>query len=642
MLFGLLLLPGQVLAQSTPAPDTLRQMLPSVRVEATRTSRFSVGSTTLSFDSATLAQYRAGTVADLLSARSAVYLKNYGPGQLSSISLRGTSARHTAVLWNGFNINLPSLGEADFALFPLTGQQQVIVQPGPAGATYGTGAVGGTVLLGSTGTWGRGLQSSVQLDAGSFGLRAGNGEVSFSNERVSVRTAALYREAANDFPYTAFEAGSRVRRRQENAAFRQWSLTQDVAVRLGRQSELLASAWLTDADRQIQPAMGSANNHARERDQSRRALLGYRHVSRRHESVVRAAWFDDVLNYRNDNVDSRSRVKTTQVQAEHTINFLPHLSLRLGTEVQHFSAVVDGYGERRTENRAAAFSLLRFDPSARLRLSANMRQAFLSNRRPPLTPTLGAEWVIWQKRNAEASSPVQQELTLKGNASRSYRAPTLNERYWRPGGQPNLLPESGFGYEGGLGYEAIRPGCSLQASMTAYQQLVNDWVQWVAHPTDGYYLPRNLKLVRTRGVEASARASWHRAGYRLTAQAAAAFTQARKLSGHAADFDPTNRQLPYVPLTTATFSTDQTWRNWQLGTVLSYTGYRYTDASATDFLPSYLLLNATVGRTQPLGSHLLLTGLVQGYNLTNRTYQNYAYRAMPPRSVNLSLRLGWR
>ena len=82
-------------------------------------------------------------------ARTALYLKNYGPGQLSSITLRGTSARHTAVLWNGFNINLPSLGEADFSLLPVSGTTQIEIQPGPAGATYGNGAVGGTVRLSS-------------------------------------------------------------------------------------------------------------------------------------------------------------------------------------------------------------------------------------------------------------------------------------------------------------------------------------------------------------------------------------------------------------------------------------------------------------------------------------------------------------
>jgi hypothetical protein len=34
--------------------------------------------------------------------------------------------------------------------------------------------------------------------------------------------------------------------------------------------------------------------------------------------------------------------------------------------------------------------------------------------------------------------------------------------------------------------------------------------------------------------------------------------------------------------------------------------------------------------------------LAQSFNLTNRDYQIYAYRAMPPRNAALSLRLTWR
>ncbi len=103
---------------------------------------------------------------------------------------------------------------------------------------------------------------------------------------------------------------------------RQWSLSQDATLRLGERGELMAAIWLTDADRQLQPAIGSGNNHARERDQSRRLLAGYRHVaSGRHESVVRVAWFEDVIDYRNDDLTSNSRVRTTQAQAEHTVTF---------------------------------------------------------------------------------------------------------------------------------------------------------------------------------------------------------------------------------------------------------------------------------------------------------------------------------
>ena len=631
--------PGRAVAQQAVPADTLAgQHLPAVRVAGVRPERFSVGSRRLTLDSLALSNYRSGTLTDLLSARTALYLRNYGPGQLASITLRGTSARHTAVLWNGVNINLPSLGEADFSLLPVSGTTAATVQPGPAAATYGNGAVGGTVLLSSAAeadTWGRGWQGTAQTDYGSFGLRAGLLTASFSNQKVAVRTSAGYRQAENDFPYYRREAGGRVQHRQENAALRQASFTQDVALRLGQRSEVAAAVWLTDADRQIQPGLGTNNTHAQERDQSRRLLASYRRVSLRHEWTARVAWFEDVLNYRDDlNGLSESTVRTTQAQAEHTWRLAPNASARLAAEAQHFAAQVDGYGTApRTENRYSGFLLLRYDPRPRLQLSLNLRQAVLPGRRPPLTPTLGAEWLALQRG--------PQALSLKASASRSYRAPTLNERYWRPGGNPDLLPEESIGYEGGLVHTLTSPPVHLllQTELTAYRQLVDNWVQWT--PGASYWSPRNLRRVRAQGLEASSTLTWQPGAYRLTARGAYAYTQSRKTRGTAADTDPVDRQLPFVPLHSAAFSTDHAWRGWQLGTTLTFTGHRYTDASATDFLPQYLLLNASVGRTLAVGPGWRLLVLAQGYNLTNKEYQSYQNRALPLRHGSLSLRVLW-
>ncbi|MBO0357116.1 TonB-dependent receptor [Hymenobacter sp. BT186] len=633
----LLLLSGtSAWAQSPSVIDSVQQ-LPNVRVEGVKLSRFAVGSRVLTLDSAALAPYRTGSLTDVLSARTPLYLKNYGPGQLSTITMRGTSAQHTAVLWNGFNIMLPTLGQTDFSLLPVSGNTQIDVQPGPAASLYGSGAVGGTLLLSSPVRWGAGLRATAQIDGGSFGLRAGSLEGSFSNQKLALRTSLSYRQADNNFHYSSPELGGTVRRRQEYARLWQASVAQDFTLRVGQRGELTAALWLTDTDRQLQPAIGAASSNAQERDQSRRLTAGYRLVGVRHEWAVRAAWFEDVLNYRDDsNGLSESEVHTTQAQAEHTWNVASTFSVRLGAEAQHFAARVDGYGPLAlTENRYAGYGLLRFDPTSRLHLSLNLRQALLPGRRPPLTPTLGAEWQLLETAT--------QTVQLKGNASRSYRAPTLNERYWRPGGNPNLLPESGFGYEAGLVHTVRKTPAHLmlQTELTAYRQLVDDWVQWLPGTT-GVWAPSNLRKVRAQGLEASTQLTWKPGAYQLTSRLAYAYTQSEKVQGTLNDTDPVGRQLPYVPLHTAAFTTDHQWHDWQATTSCTFTGYRYTDASGLNFLPSYFLVNASVGRTLVLTPTWKLVGLVQGFNLTNLDYQSYLNRAMPPRSMALSVRLAWR
>ncbi len=637
-----------------PRPDTLTtraHRLPEARVRAVRPSRFAVGTAQWAVDSLALSQYRAGTVADALAARTPAYIRNYGPGQLASISLRGTAARHTAVLWNGFNINLPTLGEADFNLLPLNGLREVVVQPGPAAALYGNGAIGGTVLLDTSPDFKTSrLRATAQGDLGAWGQRGGSATVQAAGGRVAVRAAASYRQADNDYPYLNPEVSGLVRRYATNAALlHQWSLSQDVTLRLGAAGELTAGTWLTDVDRQIQVAAGAANDHARERDQSRRLLLGYRQVlANGGQWAARAAWFEDVLDYNSDQVArSNSAVQTTQAQGEYTRPVGGRATLRLGAEAQHFAAVVDGYGGAIGENRGAAFALLRYDPRASLRLTGNLRQALLPAGLAPLTPTAGAEWDIFSQPaptpDSITSSPsVPHQLTLKANLARTYRAPTLNERYWRPGGNPNLLPESGGGAEVGLRYQrALSRATAFTGAVTAYSQTVNEWVQWLPNER-GIYTPRNLRQVRSQGLEAALELRYGRGRYAAHGRARYAFTSTQKTQGTPDDPDPTGQQLAFVPLHQLSLSLDQTWGSWQLCTTLGRTGLVYVDNSGLGYLPAYWPLAATAGYTLRGAGPLAFTALVQGSNLLNLSYYTYSARPAPPRALLVSLRVGWR
>ncbi|MBF9223654.1 TonB-dependent receptor plug domain-containing protein [Hymenobacter ruricola] len=645
---------GAARAQQLPGaapPDSARlarraHRLAEVRVRAVGREQFAVGSSRLALDSATLSQFRGGTVAEALAARTPLYLKSYGPGQLATPTLRGTSAQHTAVLWNGLNIMLPTLGQNDFALLPLSANTQLAVQLGPAAALYGSGAVGGAVLLTTAPDWRPGPRASLQADAGSFGLRGGSFEASAASAAVAMRVAASYRQAQNNYTYLRPEFGGPVRYTLTSAALRhQWSVAPEVAWRLSGAGQLTATAWLTDADRDIQPAVGTTDRHARERDQSRRLVLAYQHqASARTQWTVRGAWFEDVLNYRDDGQDSRSRVRTTQAQAEYTAALGARATLRVGAEAQHFSAAVAEYGRpNATENRAAAFALLRFDPVPRLRLSANLRQAVLPQANP-LTPTAGLEWDVWAPAaTADTLAPARaSRLTFRASAARSYRAPTLNERYWQVGGNPNLRPETGLGYEAGLTLRSQPTRhLALEHALTGYRQLVDDWVQW-APGLDGLWSPRNLRQVLTQGLEASSRATWQRGRHRFSARLAYAYTWAHTHRATPADPVPAGLPLPYVPAHTAAGTLDYGRGPWRAAAQATFTSYRYTDAGGVAFLPGYGLLGGGLGYALALPGRVEALLQVQGTNLLNRAYDSYEGRPAPPRAALLSLRLSWR
>ena len=665
--------PASPTGRPVPADSARRSRQPhrlgEVRVRAVGPERFAVGSTRTELDSAVLAQYRGSSLAEVLQARTPLALKYYGPGQLATIALRGTSAQHTAVLWNGLNIMLPTLGQTDFALLPVGASTRISIQPGPAAALYGSGAVGGAILLDAAPDWRPGARGSGQLDAGSFGLLGGNVEARAASAVLAVRVAAGYREAQNNYSYVMQEARGPVRYTLQNAALRhQWSFSPSLAWRVGRAGELSAAAWLTDTDREIQSGTGIVGGQARERDQSRRLTLGYRHVAARGQWSGRAAWFEDILNYRDGGAPSNSRVRTTQAQAEHTAALGARGSLRLGAEAQYFAALVDGYGTTPvTENRAAAFALLRYDPRPALRLSANLRQAALPAGLAPLTPTVGLEWdLLPPVANPTPSAPetaalvdaaaapaaenlafthspiplFAHSLTIRASAARSYRAPTLNERYWRPGGNPDLRPESGFGYEAGLCHRLNGPaGTMLETELTGFRQEVNDWVQWLPSTSTGIWSPRNLRRVRSQGLEASMALRLRRGRYTGSARVAYHLTDTRKTQGAPDAPDPVGVQLAFVPWHQASFGTDHRWRGWLASSTLVFSSYRYVNASGIDYLPGTVLLGATLGRTLPGPGTTRLLLLAQANNLLGQVYESYPGRPAPPRSVGGSLRV---
>src|SRR5258708_1949411 len=144
--------------------DTVR--LKEVTIYGGAVSRYSSGTKVIQFRQ----DDETGLLNKALTEETAAYFKSYGNNQLSTISFRGTSASHTAVLWNGININSPTLGQTDFALLPVFLMEDIAVQYGTASSQYGTDALGGSIILSqSAPRFQRGTRLQLQQQNGSFG-----------------------------------------------------------------------------------------------------------------------------------------------------------------------------------------------------------------------------------------------------------------------------------------------------------------------------------------------------------------------------------------------------------------------------------------------------------------------------------------
>ena len=108
--------------------DTLE--LSQVEVQAVALKKYAFGQYVRSLDKNRLEQLSGYSLGEVLQQETGLFLRQYGPGMLNSLSMRGTSAGHNALFWNGLPVNSPSLGQADYSIFPLGGFDAVNIHYG--------------------------------------------------------------------------------------------------------------------------------------------------------------------------------------------------------------------------------------------------------------------------------------------------------------------------------------------------------------------------------------------------------------------------------------------------------------------------------------------------------------------------------
>ena len=599
-----------------------------VTVRAIAPERFLAGQKLQRVDSATLLQFRFGSLTDLLTLNTPLAFKNYGPGQLATVSFRGTSANHTAVLWNGININQPNLGQTDFSTLPVAGFDRLSVQYGSAGSAIGSDAVGGSILLGSSPDWKQkfgitfGQQlASFQNNNTQLGIRYGG---TLGNSwQLSGRTFGYRNKLNNNYPYK-----ERNRYFVEPSITTQRGLLQDLFFRHKSGRQVSVNAWLTDNDLIITPNDDIARE--RTRTQSARALATYE----ANRMTTRLGWIRDIIDYGKGDFSKPSHTETNRFigRVEREFAFWPtnqqiNLNLRVGGEWSHYRTLTDGYGENIiTENRQDLYALLRLQ-TTRWLVSANIRQAFVTRFNPPVTPSLGAEYKLIQRSALS--------LTAKGSVGKSYRVPTLNERYWLVLGNPDLRPERGINVEGGLtAAVTFSDHLSLTAEATAYHNRVDDWTYW--NPAKNYHV-ENLQLVVARGGEFTTalsytQNSWQagfRIGYSLTRT-----SQERAYDTYAQDI--VGKQLPYVPIHTGTLNAYIQRGRMRLTVQTQATSRRYVTFDNSQFFKGVTLTNVLLETTAKLGP---VSARLQGQinNVFDALIINVKQNAMPGRNWALNL-----
>lgn len=602
--------------------------LDPVVVRAFVPQKFMSGLKIQRIDSASLAQVRFQNIGDVLSAYTPVAFKNYGPGQLSTASFRGTSANHTAVLWNGLNINAPTLGQTDFSTIPVAGFDQLSVQYGSAASIVGSDAVGGSILLDSRAS-AKPFHASIGRQGASFNNHQAQADVRYalplgSQWAFSGKTAFYDGRMNNDYP----KPTRRTYTLLPTETF-QKGIVQDLFLHSRNDQEVSAHIWLTDNKLTLTPE----DKQGREmtRTTAYRTMVRYQVRT----LTLRTAWVRDIIDYAKGDLTRPDHSVTdkfaSRVEKDFTLNLgsiLNPVFIKTGGEWTHYRSRVPGYVQSPvSENRTDVFLLTRWQPTSRITASVNLRQGLVTGFNPPFTPSIGLEYHLIQK--------TLYNLVLKGSYGRSYRVPTLNERYWKDLGNPDIRPETGWNKELGLEqtFKAALGG-TLRTSATFYHNRIKDWTYW--NPSRNYRV-ENLQQVLARGIELQL--NYHRQSgpWQTGLDAGYAFNKSSQEKAYDSySQDIVGKQLVFVPEHTANANAFVQFKSTRVTGQLQAASKRYTTFDNSQFLDGYGLVNLLAETTFAFHKFkFVLQGQVR--NLTDTFYLNVRNNAMPGRSFALSL-----
>jgi len=563
------------------------------------------------------------SLSNLLAFQTPVFIKNYGPSQISTTSLRGSSAEHTAVLWNGINLQNSMNGQTDFSLIQSGLMDDIDLLYGGNTALYGAGAIGGAIMMNNKPRYQKGVGVRYQINHGSFGLWQHLVKVRYASNKAYIQVKAYNNRAENNFTYVDQFGSTRTNRTQTHAAMAASGTLIETGYRISSNQSFDLRYWYQESNRQIPPTMAMLSSTAQMNDHWHRINAEWNYVQKSVKWKARFAWINDNLFYQNRNslISDNSISHNVIGELEQHIILSPNWQINSGINVTSQSARHQQYVHTAQRLLSALFTSVQFKPNPKFKATANLRKEFLHAQALPFTATLGA------------SINLSKWLTLNGQLNKSYRLPTLNDLYWITG-SPNLKPESGFGQE--IGIEAKLNGVHnlLHVQANIFNRNVNNWIVWISE--SGNLKPVNFKSVWSRGVELASRYTYCINKWLFTAKHDFSYVFSTNEAVNSTDESSLGKQLIFIPRLTHQTTLIAGYGPMYVGYNQTYTGHRFITVDESSFLDDFSLANIFVGGGfKCLGTHCDLRG--QALNIFNTSYQIIPSRPMPLFNYQVSL-----
>lgn len=574
-------------------------------------------------DSLLMRALPAGSVADWLQWQGTVSVRSYGSAGLATVSVRGSGSQQNAVLWDGLSLLSPLNSTPDFNLLPLWLFSDVQLQTGSSSADFGSGAVGGALHLGQSVPQHSSLSAFVETR--SFGDRSTGLAYAHRSKKWWYSARALYRQADNDFSYLNTAKFGAPEEQLGHAATRMGGFLQEVGWQPHAKHRLKLRWWYQAYDRQLPPSMTEALSTANQADSANRLFLSWDYQGEKRSFSFKSAYLSELNQYVDAriNLNERHRFKALLQEFRLQQPLSGNQQGSLLVQQAYYWATSPNYDLGVQQHRLALVPGWRIQ-RPRFNTQFRVRSEWVDGRFVPLTPSLQHEQRL--PRGYEIHAAV----------ARNYRLPTLNDLYWRPGGNVELQPELGWSSEIALHKKLQVQGHTFALRSGGFFTEVDNWIIWLPNASFGFWSPRNLRRVRSWGFEQQLNWSKTAGKMQLRATADYAYVHTTNQQVSVGETAIRGKQLIYVPRHQlrgrAFVQYQQHFIGWQFG----YSGLRYTSTDNSAFLPGYEQSSLLLGSDFAFKKHTLRFN-VGIHNLFNTEFQAVAWRPMPGRHFHLNI-----
>jgi len=580
-------------------------------------------------------------IADILERSEPMTMRRYGAGaSLATTSVRGIAADQTVILLNGIQINSPQNGLVDLSTIPVSGIERIEIARGGASSLYGNHAMGGVVNIITRSAGYNRPVVDLQVGGGSYGLRRMNVQSQIATSSFDLSFGLGRDQSDGDFTFSdPLDDNQRLTR--ENADYVQSFAMLDGRINIDDETTIRLFTRFSHTDRGLPgPYFGQQADDRQEDEHIHSGLVVSRVLTDDVVLEFRPFYMYSDIYYISPEWNMESRSINRQYGATFDINTqLSHqLLITFGGELS--DASVDANDLSGDVERVNSVAYLSGDVrlpklgSVQTSIFPSVRYDRFSNNHAEGDRRLYEE-ITW-KVGTTVQPFTYEQFLVRASVGKNFKAPGLNDMYWVPGGNEDLVPERSISYDSGIRWNVpIDRGLLVDAGFFSIR--TDDRIIWqpgVENPQ--IWSPVNVRKVHADGFELDIR--WKSDSVPVRFGTSYTYQDVRQFIHDDETGTEVTNQLPFVPFHLLSGEIGFDVRDMRISVYPRYNGKRYADEANATSIDSHFTLDLRSDYTIQLGTLSAIVSL-DIKNIFDADYQIVQHFPMPGRNYELNVRL---